>query len=198
MIRANATDFEFENIIVKRGQLVTSRTHLSNELGLTEHQIRTALNHLKMTGEIEVRTTSKFSIITIKNYNLYQSKYFFTANKSPASDRQTAGKPPQYKNDKNNKNEKKREPLPQNGVGYFKNVYLTQAQLNALEKLHPDTFKQKIENLSNYLERSGKSYNSHYAVLLNWLAEDKEKDSAKHNTKASYDIEDYENYSMFD
>lgn len=48
---------------------------------------------------------------------------------------------------------------------------------------------------------------NHYAVLLGWLEEDKEidesnirvaKNSSSTNEMASYNIEELENYSMFD
>ena len=43
------------------------------QTGLTVQKIRTALTKLKSTGELTVKTTNKFSIITVTNYELYQS-----------------------------------------------------------------------------------------------------------------------------
>jgi len=53
---------------------VTGRKKLSAELGITQQTIRTCLNHLKSTNEITVEPTNKFSIITVCNYNSYQSE----------------------------------------------------------------------------------------------------------------------------
>lgn len=96
LLKANITDADFENITIKRGQLVTSRKRLANALGLSERNIRTSLNHLKSTNEVTIRATPKFTIITIVNYDLYQS-----------TDQQTDQRPtnyrPQYKKDKKEK-----------------------------------------------------------------------------------------------
>lgn len=73
LLKANWKDGKFENNVIKRGEFVTSLPTLAFETGLTVRQVRTALNHLKTTGELTVRTTSKYSIFTVNNYNAYQS-----------------------------------------------------------------------------------------------------------------------------
>ena len=56
-----------------RGQVATGRKQLSVELGISERGIRTAIDHLKKSHEIDQQPTSKstrkFSIITICNYD---------------------------------------------------------------------------------------------------------------------------------
>ena len=106
LLCANFTDCEFEEYLIKRGQLVTGRKKLASELNITERQVRTALNHLKATNEIAIEPHTKYSIITIKNYDKYQSATSRMSSKRPASDQQTTNDRPQYKNDKKNKNDK--------------------------------------------------------------------------------------------
>jgi len=72
LLKANWKDSKFENIVVKRGQLVTSVKNLSKDLELTTQQIRTSLKKLKETKEISEKTTNKFTLINIENYCLYQ------------------------------------------------------------------------------------------------------------------------------
>lgn len=72
LLKANWKDGNFKGEIVPRGSFVTGRKKLAEELGLTEQNIKTALNHLKSTNEINIKTTNKFSIITINNYEKYQ------------------------------------------------------------------------------------------------------------------------------
>ena len=72
LIRANWKDGRFEGKEIKRGQFVTSIKHLTFETGLTNKQIRTAINKLKLSGEITTKTTNKYTVITIENYALYQ------------------------------------------------------------------------------------------------------------------------------
>jgi len=72
LLCANYKDLYWRGIPVKRGQLLTSRDKISKDTGLTERQIRTCLSRLKTTGEIAVKTTNKYSIITICKYEEYQ------------------------------------------------------------------------------------------------------------------------------
>lgn len=77
---------------VARGQIVTGIKSLSSDLGLSIQQARTALKHLKSTGEITIQPTNRFSIVTICNYEKYQDREEAierTANK-PANKRATS------------------------------------------------------------------------------------------------------------
>lgn len=69
---ANWRDGRFEGVEVPRGSFVTSYARLSEATGLSIQNVRTALKHLKITGELTVNQHSKFSVITVKNYSLYQ------------------------------------------------------------------------------------------------------------------------------
>lgn len=58
---------------IPRGSFPASVSELSRETNLTENEIRTAIKHLKSTGEITSKAYNKFTVFTIKNYDLYQS-----------------------------------------------------------------------------------------------------------------------------
>lgn len=49
-----------------------SYVKLAKEIHMPVQQARTAINHLKSTGEITCIATAEYSIVTIKNYDLYQ------------------------------------------------------------------------------------------------------------------------------
>lgn len=124
ILKANIKEHKFENIVVHRGELVTSRKQLAIQLSLSEQQIRTALEHLKLTGEITSTSYSKFTVISIKNYDFYQSINQQSTSNQPASNQQSTSNQPQSKNDKNEKNEKNernssgdKSPEPPESVG---------------------------------------------------------------------------------
>lgn len=76
------------------GQLVTGRKRLSIDLKLSEREIRTSLTKLKTTNEITIKTTNKFSIITICKWDNYQTENITERptkrpTNSPTSDQQT-------------------------------------------------------------------------------------------------------------
>lgn len=63
---------KFMGVYMKRGQYITSMSRLSNELGLTSRQLRTAISRLKKTKEIDLKTTNKFTLFSICNYENFQ------------------------------------------------------------------------------------------------------------------------------
>ncbi len=72
LLKANYKNNYWKDIFVKRGQILTSIEHLSQETGLTVQQTRTALSKLKLTNEITIKTTSKYTLISIEKYDFYQ------------------------------------------------------------------------------------------------------------------------------
>ncbi len=63
---------EYHGIEVARGQVITGRKSLAEMTGLSEQEVRTALRRLQSTGEITIRSTNKYSLITVVNYDVYQ------------------------------------------------------------------------------------------------------------------------------
>ena len=72
ILSANIKNNDFQNIVIHRGEIVTSYHSLASALDMSIQEIRTAVNHLKTTGEITVKKYSKFQVITVVNYGLYQ------------------------------------------------------------------------------------------------------------------------------
>ena len=58
--------------MIHRGEFVTSREILAMETGLSEQQVRTAIQKLINSENITSTSTSKFTLIKIHNYELYQ------------------------------------------------------------------------------------------------------------------------------
>lgn len=68
LLTANWSRKQWQGITIQPGQLVTSRAHLSRQLDMTENQVRSALKHLVSTGDITIKTGSKYSMITLNHY----------------------------------------------------------------------------------------------------------------------------------
>jgi len=58
---------------LQRGQLFIGREIYAKKWRITERRFRTILTHLKNSGFLTIKTTSKGSIITICNYDTYQN-----------------------------------------------------------------------------------------------------------------------------
>ena len=100
-------------IHLKPGQIATGRKKIAQCTDLSENKVYRALTALKSLGNIEMKATNKYSIITVVNWDKYQggnSKP--TANeqqnnsKTTANEQQNNSKPTQHKNGKNGKKEK--------------------------------------------------------------------------------------------
>ncbi len=76
---------------------------------------------------------------------------------------------------------KKTKPI-KHKYGEYKNVLLTDEELEKLKTEYPD-YEERIERLSSYVASTGKSYKSHYATIRNWAKKDAEKPQAKPITK---------------
>ena len=106
LLKANYEDKRWQGIVIKRGQLVTSSLTLAAETHLSRQRVRTCLSRLEHTGEISIKTTNKFSIITICKYGNYQAvnlDYQPTTNqqltnKQPTINQQLTNNQPQHKN----------------------------------------------------------------------------------------------------
>jgi uncharacterized phage protein (TIGR02220 family) len=74
IVSANHKDGKWQGVDVKRGQLITGRKAISVDTGISEQSVRTCLTRLERTGEITQKSTNKFSIITVCNYDDYQTQ----------------------------------------------------------------------------------------------------------------------------
>ena len=72
LLTASYEDNEFRGHKIKAGQVVCGRKQLAQDLGMSERSVRTAIEHLKSTNEITIKTTNRFSIITIEKWGKYQ------------------------------------------------------------------------------------------------------------------------------
>ena len=73
LLKANWRDGNFEGKVIPRGSFVSSLPKLADETALTIREIRTAISHLKSTGEVTCKAYSKFTVFTVNNYSLYQT-----------------------------------------------------------------------------------------------------------------------------
>ena len=62
----------FQEIILKPGDFVFGRKKAAEETGLSEQSIRTCLAFLKKCQNLTIKSTNKFSIISIVKWDTYQ------------------------------------------------------------------------------------------------------------------------------
>lgn len=72
LIEANFTEGSYKGHKIGVGQFPFGRKAWSTKLGMSEQSLRTVLKRLEKSNEITIKSTNKFSVITVNNYNLYQ------------------------------------------------------------------------------------------------------------------------------
>jgi len=165
-------DTEYRNVILQRGQIATTLPKIAEENGVTIRQARTILDRLKSTGKVTVKTTAKFSIITLLDYdcaceNVSLNDRRLTGERHTAQ--QSNDSPSLFKSDRQNNrntdNAHAREGGGMDKLDYedsFKRFWAAypkktakQQALKAWQKLKPD--KALIDVVLSSLERQARS-----------------------------------------
>ncbi|MEQ7221421.1 phage replisome organizer N-terminal domain-containing protein [Vagococcus fluvialis] len=84
--------------------------------------------------------------------------------------------------DKEKDIDKKNKKPQKHKYGEYKNVLLSDEELEKLKNEFPKDWEQRIEKLSEYIAMSGRKYKDFLAVIRNWAKKDKKKAGAKRDT----------------
>lgn len=98
LLKANHADGQWQGILVKRGQLITGREKLQQATGISEYGVKDGLKKLQKSNSIVVKSSNKYSLITICNYDAYQNDSYDIVQEIT---RQTAQQSTQQKSSKN-------------------------------------------------------------------------------------------------
>jgi len=109
--RAAIVNFRNQYLHVERGQLVTSKLKLQGIFGWSKKRVNSFLTSLEVGGMSTIRTTNRFIIITICNYDKFQS----TEEEREPTEGTTEG-PTESQQRATNKNIKKRNIYSQDSL----------------------------------------------------------------------------------
>ena len=157
LLNANWEDKDFLNITLKRGSLATSYGKIGEGVGISVQSVRTAINHLKITGELTVTQHSKFLEISINNYDRYQSINRQSTGNQQATNRQLTPT-------KEIKKERNKEYI----YSEFANVALSEEEVEKIKTDYPNDYERLIEELGEYKAKTGKQYQSDYVALISF------------------------------
>lgn len=184
LLKANHKENKFmwngEMIVVKEGQLITSRVQLSRETGIPETTIERILKVLENSSQIGQQKTTKFRLITVINWKDYQENGQQTDNK-----RTTNGHKQECNNDKNEKKytsakaerlSSLKDSLPNTGLGSVpanppKSPLAEKERLRILRKLsekqNPTFGTKATANVVHFCELFLKHKNYPYGSIVN-------------------------------
>lgn len=154
LLKANHKDKSYRGKIVKRGHFLTSRELLSRELGLSERQVRTSLNRLKLTNELNIKSSRQGTEIQIVNYNKYQIESNKATDSRPRADQQQTG----------NNNDNKEKKIYRG----FDHLSITEEDyIKLCDKYGKDETDSTLDAIENY--KNNKNYKNLYLTANNWL-----------------------------
>jgi len=81
LLLANWKEKKWHGKVIPRGSFWTSIASLAKKSGLSEQQTRTALDKLISTGEVTSESTNEGRLVTVVNYDVYQ-----TVDSTPTSE----------------------------------------------------------------------------------------------------------------
>lgn len=180
LLRANhepATAFigKGEEQIVQRGQFITGRFEISKDLNQNPNTTYKRLLKLEKLNFLNIKSNNKNSLVTIVNYDLYQSD---NEQSNTKSNNKVTTKEQQSNTNKNNKNDNN----DNKKTLYGAKVKLTSDEHQKLiEQFGQAGTNEKINNLDLYIQSTGKKYASHYATILNW-----ERKNSSNTNQASF------------
>ena len=103
------------------------------------------------------------------------------------------------KNNKNNENDfnnsDNKKPT-RHKYGIYKNVLLTDEDMEKLKTEFSDDWQNRIERLSEYIASSGKTYKNHLATIRVWAKKDKEREALKNGSENGKWCMDKESISL--
>ena len=169
-------------IHLKPGQIATGRKRIAQCTDLNENKVYRALTVLKSLGNIEIKATNKYSIITVVNWDKYQDENVKRTSSEQQNNSKTTteeqhddSKRTQHKNGKNGKKEKNIYIC-----SFFQSVWdeypkklgknkVTKAAMEQLEEAGEDAVMSAVRRYVEKIKREGtdEKYIMHGSTFFN-------------------------------
>lgn len=160
---------------------------------MSERQVRTALEKLKeegyiVAGNFNMNPYDKTLWYAIPSLSSGQKNPLDRTKKSEGSDEKVLSTINRYKTTDINTDINDIAPgvkVVSHLYGEYKNVKMSDPELEKLQTEFPMDWENRIEKLSSYIASTGKSYKNHLATIRNWARMEKERE--KPNTGDGWD-----------
>ncbi len=168
----------FQEVILEPGQFIFGLKTASKELKMSIRTIRTCLDCLKRHQNLTIKSTNKFSIITVVNWGLYQSNNIEATSKRQASDKQaTTNKNIRTKEHKKKTNKNTLYSFALTGNRDFK---IDDAFFKEKQKLYPGVdlmlqFGRMSEWFKNNPQKKKASDRGIKNFITNWLKKEQDQ-----------------------
>lgn len=176
LLRANYEPSEYRGVTIPAGGCVFGYNAWAKQLGLSVQQVRTAIDHLKSTGEITMQSTNKFSVVSLVKWEFWQIEEGRTTSKATsktASDQQATNKQPTTS--------KESKKVRNTTIPTIEEVREYVRENNLI--VDPDYF-YKYYSTAEWKDAKGKDIKNWKLKLLNWNRREEER-SVQHDSRRS-------------
>ena len=158
ILTANYKPLKWRGHQIDRGERAVSLNTLSCETGLSIQSVRTAISHLKRTGEVTSRKIPECTIFSVKNYENFQNVADGTTKQSD-NPQQAAGNPPANGQpvEKKGKKGRKEEENKRAPSLFFQTE--TRPEIRSHEEFPPE-IKSALERWRLYKKERGEAYHA--------------------------------------
>lgn len=163
-------------IDLKAGELVTGRKAIMRDTGMGEQTVRTTINNLKKLKFLTIKSTNKYSVVTILEWNCYQQ----------TNQQETNSQPQTITYNNNNNKEKK--------TSRFKKPELHELANYFLEKgLEVPQASKESQAFYDYYESNGWKVGKNKMVAWKnaasgWIKRSKQYENTKRNESTELDF----------
>ena len=165
-VKVNIVDKQWKGITVQRGSLVTGKYSITEDLGISVQQYRTALKKLVQSGEIVKKATNAYTILTLTKWEKMQHDQQ-TDNKRITNEQQTDNK--RIYPTKESKEDKERKEIKEKRLSDFETFWKTYAK--------PEGKKKASEK---FLKLPQKDVDKILTVVKNYVISTPDKQYRKH------------------
>jgi hypothetical protein len=181
LLKANCEEKQWQGITIMRGQLITTNSAIRKDLQLSEQQIRTIIKRLISTGEITYKSTNKYVIITICNYDRYQCGNIATNEQ----DNEQFNNQITIKQRANNEQTKEYKNIKEKNIS--KDILKKKSRITALSL----SFEQRkdifIEQVAPYTETYGASMVGDFIAY--WTEPNRSQTKMRYELERTWDVE---------
>ncbi len=152
-----------DEILLKPGELITGRKKLSFDLKIHESKIQRSLKLFEKWHMIEQRTNRQNRIVTILNWDKYQSCEQRMNNERTTSEQRVNTN----KKERKKEREKEKENPLKNKISFLENI--PDSMKNKYPNFNEKDFEYFTDSIIDYCLSKNKKYSDYYATLRNFI-----------------------------
>ena len=170
LLICNFKDTNWRGITLAKGETIKSLDSLAEESHLSVQNIRTAISHLKSTGELTERQHGKYRILKIENYTKYQVGNTETNTQLTACQQ---GSNSRVRIEERKDNKKNILLTEKKSFGEEKTIKLSDDEYTKLRRIVGKRADDYIQRVENWKLSKGTQYKNDYRGILQWIEKDK-------------------------